>query len=43
MQRCHLHRVLTCVFVLGFAVFHPRDGPYHSEGVCDGVFPHTHR
>lgn len=34
---------LTCVCVLGFAVFHPCDGPYHSEGVCDGVFPHTHQ
>lgn len=43
MQCPHLHVKLTCVCVLGFAVFHPCDGPYHSEGVCDGVFPHTHQ
>lgn len=34
---------LFCVCLLGLTVFHPCNGPYHSEGVCDGLFPHAHR
>lgn len=35
-----------CVFLsvsLGFVIFYPCDGPHHCKGICDGVFPHTHR
>lgn len=30
----------VCVFT-GSALLHPCDGPHHSQGVCDGLLPHT--
>lgn len=36
--------MIGCVFACaGPAVLHPCDGPHHSEGICDGLLPHTDR
>lgn len=43
MQKC-MHADVVCVCVCaGPAVLHPCDGPHHSEGICDGLLPHTDR